>query len=152
MRTCKKCGESKSDEFFSKDRKVKSRKRVYVYPQAECKACLVVLSRLRYLTHNSPRRKAAVRNCQLRIKYGLAPGDFEAMLREQAGQCLICQEKMAVPNIDHCHKTGEVRGLLCSNCNTGLGRFKDCKKNLLNAILYLEKHEPKQQNQNQNQK
>lgn len=40
--------------------------------------------------------------------------------------------------VDHCHSSGEVRGLLCHNCNRALGLFKDSRENLLNAVEYLE--------------
>ena len=42
--------------------------------------------------------------------------------------------------VDHCHKTGKIRGLICDSCNVGLGRFKDNIDNLKNAIKYLEKN------------
>lgn len=45
--------------------------------------------------------------------------------------------------LDHCHETGEFRGFLCSNCNQGIGKFKDDPEILLNAIAYLEGHKQK---------
>ena len=45
--------------------------------------------------------------------------------------------------LDHCHETGEFRGFLCHNCNTGLGKFKDDPEILLNAIAYLQGHKQK---------
>jgi hypothetical protein len=45
--------------------------------------------------------------------------------------------------LDHCHETGEFRGFLCSNCNLGLGKFKDDPEILLNAIAYLQGHKQK---------
>lgn len=53
-------------------------------------------------------------------------------------KCEICHNKLPLA-VDHCHKKGHVRGLLCNNCNNGLGRFQDNKEWLKNAIKYLEK-------------
>jgi len=59
-------------------------------------------------------------------------------LTEQDGYCIICFEKCDdVLVIDHCHITGKVRGLLCQQCNAGLGNFKDDPKRLEKAISYL---------------
>ena len=72
-------------------------------------------------------------------KYGITLEKYEAMEKKQNGVCAICMEKE--PNkklaVDHCHITGKVRGLLCSNCNNGLGKFKDSKTLLIKAINYL---------------
>lgn len=61
---------------------------------------------------------------------------------KQEGMCDICNSTF-VPwtkfHIDHCHATGKVRGLLCHNCNIGLGNFKDSKESLSKAIKYLDK-------------
>lgn len=69
-------------------------------------------------------------------KYGITKEDFDLMYN---GYCDIC----CIPiepdcHIDHCHKTGKVRGLLCNTCNKGLGLFKDSKVILREAIRYLE--------------
>lgn len=74
-------------------------------------------------------------------KYGISVEEREKMLIAQNGSCKICNksEKEFAKNlaIDHCHITGRVRGLLCVNCNSGLGKFMD-DINLLNeAIKYL---------------
>lgn len=70
-------------------------------------------------------------------KYGLLPGEFEEMLAKQRGLCGICSVKMSPPNIDHNHYNDEVRGLLCSACNKGLGHFMDDPKLLKAAIQWL---------------
>lgn len=70
-------------------------------------------------------------------KYGLTPEDFDNMLRDQNDRCKICREEDIMFHVDHDHKTGKVRGLLCSNCNTGLGLFRDNVAYLENAINYL---------------
>lgn len=64
----------------------------------------------------------------------------EEILNEFGKNCMICGEDVTdTGNLDHCHKTGKWRGVLCRNCNTGLGLFKDDKQLLFSAILYLAK-------------
>lgn len=58
-------------------------------------------------------------------------------LELQDGKCAICKEPMDQSYIDHDHETGEVRGLLCHRCNSGLGFFNDDPQRLLAALEYL---------------
>jgi hypothetical protein len=74
--------------------------------------------------------------------YGLTMDRFNAMLEDQNYACAICgaqktENRKFFPVVDHCHKTKKVRGLLCSGCNLGLGKFKDDSRLLLRAIHYL---------------
>jgi hypothetical protein len=73
------------------------------------------------------------------LLYGLAPGEYDRMVAEQGGLCLVCGEAPEKLVVDHCHTAGDVRGLLCFNCNSGLGMFKDDPARLLGAIAYLER-------------
>ncbi len=77
----------------------------------------------------------------LRRKYGLTIAQYEGMLAAQKGICPICKSDMNPPNIDHNHTTGEVRGLLCTVCNQGLGLFGDNVGRLRNAARYLEEND-----------
>lgn len=75
-------------------------------------------------------------------RYGLTPDDFLALLSTQEGACAVCQrvvgdEKLV---IDHDHRTGKVRGLLCSPCNTALGFFRDDPATMDRAAAYLRLH------------
>ncbi len=71
-------------------------------------------------------------------KYGLTMEDFQAMVVAQKGQCGICEKLLPQsPQLDHCHETGKVRGLLCMMCNRGLGSFKDNEASLIRAAEYL---------------
>ncbi len=72
-------------------------------------------------------------------KYGLSPQDYSRMLREQEGSCWICSDPKKKLVIDHDHANSKVRGLLCSNCNTALGMFKDSSRRLQTAVEYLKK-------------
>ncbi len=62
---------------------------------------------------------------------------FKDLHRLQDGRCFICEQPMEQINVDHCHDSNVVRGLLCKSCNTGLGNFKDDIKRLRRAITYL---------------
>lgn len=91
------------------------------------------------------RLRLASKRFKLR-KYGLSVSEYESMLEKQNGRCAICPfefgtERMAIARIDHCHKTGAVRGLLCGRCNSGLGFFKDTVSRLESAIEYLKRRE-----------
>lgn len=80
-------------------------------------------------------------------KYGITLGDQEKMMRDQGNKCAICgkeiylfgSKKSNTAHVDHDHITGKVRGLLCQECNTGLGKFRDNPLFLANAIKYLER-------------
>lgn len=77
-------------------------------------------------------------------RHGLTKSQKEAMLIAQNSQCAICACYQSEINhilvVDHCHKTGKIRGLLCPECNLGIGKFKDNILNLESAIKYLTKH------------
>ncbi|HTG26122.1 MAG TPA: endonuclease VII domain-containing protein [Reyranella sp.] len=75
-------------------------------------------------------------------KYGgMTLAVFEQMRSDQAGCCAICREEFtAAPHVDHCHKTGVVRSLLCGGCNHGLGKFKDSPARLEAAAEYVRRH------------
>lgn len=75
--------------------------------------------------------------------YGITPEQYADMLSQQEERCAICQRDLDLGRdtcVDHCHKTGIVRGILCSNCNYGLGQFKDNQDVLREAIKYLDKN------------
>ena len=69
-------------------------------------------------------------------KYKLTRVEYEQIKQEQGSKCKICGDKTVLV-IDHCHKTNVVRGLLCSNCNTGIGLLKESVEVLLRASVYM---------------
>jgi len=91
------------------------------------------------------------RNSTLKGKYGITLEKYEEMLEAQDGVCVICEQpEKAVDNrtgllrnlaVDHCHDTGEIRGLLCSCCNRAIGYFRHNSNIALRAALYLEQHQ-----------
>ncbi|TLS45516.1 recombination endonuclease VII [Streptomyces montanus] len=82
--------------------------------------------------------RAAVAPAQhLRRKYGLTVAERDEMIASQMGLCAICLEAPAV-HVDHCHETGRVRGVLCFNCNSGLGLLRDDPEAAYRAADYLE--------------
>ena len=74
-------------------------------------------------------------------RYKITEEDLLGFINKQDNKCAICNSQFDILAVDHCHTTGNVRGLLCNNCNNGLGRFKDNKQFLKNAIKYLENYE-----------
>lgn len=82
-------------------------------------------------------RPEKMRDQRLRWKYGISNDDYLLMLKIQDGRCLICERSGLKLVVDHDHSTGEVRGLLCSNCNTALGLFADSTWRMAKGIDYL---------------
>ena len=83
------------------------------------------------------------RNERLRRRYGIDSNEYEKILKRQGKGCGICgkkrDSKIRSLAVDHCHTSGRVRGVLCTNCNNLLGRAKDSVKVLKKAIKYLER-------------
>ena len=120
----------------------------------ECKICQSILARKHYKTIAVEARKQkkiyrkenpdVYRNLHYKNKFGITLKEYRGMLKSQNKKCAICGNgKSANPNgrrlsVDHDHKTGRVRALLCGNCNAGLGSFMDNSKLLRKAISYLE--------------
>jgi hypothetical protein len=75
-----------------------------------------------------------------RWRYGITAEQFMQLIARQGGKCAICPTDITGPkaaHVDHCHATKKVRGILCLECNTGLGKFKDSIELLAKAIEYL---------------
>ncbi len=69
--------------------------------------------------------------------YGLTLIEYDTMVATHANKCGVCGEEMDKINVDHCHETGSVRGLLCNKCNWGLGMFNEDIDILASAVSYL---------------
>jgi hypothetical protein len=93
--------------------------------------------------------KTRQRKYWLRDKYGITEEEYNAMFTAQNGKCAICLSDTETGKwkrfcVDHCHTTGRVRGLLCNECNRGIGLLKDNPTILTNAVKYLTKEENEQ--------
>ena len=131
MKSCTQCGAVKElSEFGNFKYKGEPRKR------AACKNCKNQQQKKRYSKAPEVHRAYLYKK-----KYGVTLQEYDELLAEQNGCCKICGTD--TPNgqgrfvIDHNHVTGEVRGLLCSTCNTGLGNFYDNPDHLIKAAHYL---------------
>lgn len=85
-----------------------------------CKECTAAADRADYLAR----------------QYGLTPDEVDAMVEAQGGVCAICQQLGAV-HVDHDHRTGSIRGVLCFRCNAALGQLRDDVDVLRRSALYL---------------
>lgn len=85
------------------------------------------------------------REYNLRAHYGMTIAEFEALMKKQHGRCAICSiEEWATPHrfhVDHNHRTGKVRALLCQKCNVAVGLCDDDPVRLERAAEYIRQHE-----------
>ena len=126
---CKKCSDNLplNNFYFNKNGKYKR--------QNVCKKCMNIYD---YKTD---------KNSKLKRAYGITLDEYEELLSKQDSKCAICgidnngkyRNKPRAFAVDHCHSTGKIRGLLCSDCNTGIGLLKDNINYLQLAIKYLNK-------------
>lgn len=84
-----------------------------------------------YLDNKSKYYLRSVKNL-----YGMSEKEYLELVNQQNGKCKLCQQERKL-NVDHCHETGRVRGLLCLGCNAGLGMLGDNEEGLTKALNYL---------------
>ena len=115
-------------------------------PRRPCKSCISVDRRARYAANDGDRASHAQ---VLREKYQLTPADYERMLVEQDGRCAVCGKpetargRGGAPRrlaVDHDHRTGEVRELLCHRCNLVTWAVEGNPSLLDKIRRYLERH------------
>lgn len=117
-------------------------------PASRCKSCSREAQRTWRKTRPDYDRlryqavKVETRERHLVRKYGVTLAGYDAMLERQGGKCVIClttpdTQRYGVFHVDHCHTTGEVRGLLCRGCNNVLGVVNDSPEALARAIAHL---------------
>lgn len=88
----------------------------------------------------SNRCKKCKRIATIQKKYNIPYFQYDEMYKNQEGKCLICKKNYDVLLVDHDHKTGKVRALLCIKCNTRIGHLED-KNFIKKGILYLKKYD-----------
>ena len=128
LKRCKKCGEMKNESDFHHNPRMIDRR------QSWCKQC----------TAKEDRNRSLLKN------FSITRNKYNKMLELQNNVCLICGKpethinnngKINLLSVDHCHKTGKIRGLLCRRCNLTLGAINEDIKILKAAIIYLEKNQ-----------
>jgi hypothetical protein len=130
---CTKCGEAKEiSDFYILKRTGK--------PNGRCKPCTrnAAAQRRERIAGELPQLQ---RGYDLKRRYGISSEDYERLLAEQRGSCAICGGGPGGSarhfHVDHQHDTGEVRGLLCGNCNRGLGYLCEDPEIVRTAAEYL---------------
>jgi DNA-directed RNA polymerase subunit RPC12/RpoP len=105
-----------------------------------CRECKKAKNRERYLEKGRFEKPAQHRE----RTYGLEPGEYARMLKDQGYRCAICSRsfiglKPQMIHVDHDHRTGVVRGILCQNCNNGCAALLDDPDLVINACVYIAK-------------
>lgn len=141
-KTCCVCGERKHfNDFYNF--KNKSDNKSY-----RCKLC-DDKARKKWSSTNPQKAYESMRGRNLKARFGISLDDYKKMLEKQEGKCAICgvtenntigERKDWSFAVDHDHETGKIRGLLCNNCNRGLGLLKDNIELLRKAASYVEEH------------
>lgn len=133
MLTCTVCKETKPEDQFSRR---SNRPKGHI---SHCKDC----DKNKWGGRWKPKMQ---RGYKLKRAFGLSLEDYQQMLDRQGGVCAICKQPETTKSntggdknlsVDHCHKTGKIRGLLCHHCNTGIGKFNDNVDLLEAAIKYI---------------
>lgn len=151
---CTKCNIVKPTEDFNFHTRSKGQRR------GECRPCEAKRTK-RYRTLNkaalrirqakwTAQHKTYIHEYKLRVQYGLTGAEYDAMSMAQAGVCAICHQPESQIDyrtkalkrlaVDHDHQSKQIRGLLCANCNKGLGNFQDSPSVLTAALSYLGRH------------
>jgi hypothetical protein len=133
MKRCSKCLKTKPLSEFRKHRR-------------SCIECEYAQAR-QWRKDNSDKVKQYAQRYNIKKLYGAEYEDIVELYKLQNGKCMICEIEKPLHganpadtlHIDHDHITGQIRGLLCTSCNNGLGRFKDTPELLRKAADYLER-------------
>jgi hypothetical protein len=138
MKKCKTCEQEKPIDQFPKGKGYKGGIR------PSCLECRRIYENASFHKHKHKRPHVYEKDKDLKLKrtYGIGYAEYLSMLDAQNGCCAICGTddtgNRKAFHVDHCHDTGKVRGLLCGNCNSGIGNLRDDIGLLQRAIAYLE--------------
>ena len=179
MKRCNKCGLEKDENDFHRGNKTRCKECANEYGRQYYRRCLEEVKKPRYRGSNQIRAKAAARAWAIRdaeklaakaeakkardakkvvgiyYTYGMTLEEKSAILSFQGNACAICKTELQLEgrktHVDHDHKTGAIRGLLCNTCNTRLGWFEMFQNDPVfskEAMAYLDRppvHPGKQQ-------
>jgi hypothetical protein len=140
---CQKCRTAKPLSDFHKSRSAADGF------QGRCKKCIsdwYEENKLRVRAqkaewYKDPENRRRQREIQLRRRFGISTEKYEELLLKQSGVCAICKKLEELDRslaVDHDHKTGRIRGLLCTKCNTAIGLLNEDPVVLVNAQKYLQ--------------
>jgi len=140
LKVCPVCKESKTSENFYASKRTKDKL------DTRCKECADAYKE-QWVAKDPLKNKSVSENARLLKRYGITLEEYNKLSEEQNHCCKICgktasqgRARSKFLSVDHCHETGEVRGLLCQKCNTGIGLLGDNYKSLEKALQYLEPH------------
>lgn len=131
MKLCSRCKLWKTRDQYTQDRNTLDGVCTY------CKECRKIIRKEDY-ERNKKRNAARSR----RKRYGITASQFALIKGRQGEACAICLNPFLDKkdtHLDHCHKTGQIRGILCAKCNTSIGRFNDDPEILSRAATYLKR-------------
>ena len=146
---CKKCDRKIQKGTIEKYKKINKNREVYNKSKKFCPSCNLwkIRSKENWVKDSARKdglyayckvcNKSKQRIIDLKYSYNLTYEEYKKLLKNQKGRCKICGILLKRPYVDHSHKTEKIRGLLCSNCNSGLGWMRDNPFILYNAIKYL---------------
>lgn len=150
-------------KLSDEERKKRNRERAAKYRKANPEKIREIQRKSNAKRRSDPEASRVIRDYQARYReanaetlrhkererrFGINSETYSQMLQSQSGVCAICGNPETATrlgvvkalSVDHCHTTGRIRGLLCSDCNTGIGKLRDSVKVLQNAIRYLQSH------------
>jgi len=139
MKNCSKCKNVKLDSEF----RFRSGTTVL---NSWCKACENAANKKRYVKKprkpTKPRCKVKAKERMLKHRYGITLDDYNNLYKKQGEKCGCCGKSKDLGGlkglyVDHCHDSGNIRGLLCSSCNTAIGLLGDNLEGVKLAVKYL---------------
>lgn len=111
--------------------------------RSKCRSCTNQDNLIRYYQKSSTKEAHRRASYKYRLKlYGLTIEKYEEMIQQQDGNCAICNRRPGTSlHVDHCHKTGKIRELLCNSCNTAMGSLRENPEIIRSMLKYIAKHE-----------
>ena len=146
-KTCKACGKIKIFTDFQVYSKYKDKIEDPKYYNKTCRKCHTLKTN-KWQKENPKKVALSHRKKFFKHKYNISLQQYDEMVEKQENKCLICSKNPdqtsrtinKILHVDHCHKTGKVRGLLCFSCNTALGFLNDDTALFEKCIDYLKKN------------